>query len=169
MVTQARAALCFASMVRLRRFASIVEATTAAGYLREHGIRVEIVGHHTQDVQMAVHSLSRRSGPFELVLLDPSQREDAGLVLESFDTEPVLLEADWEAAAERMALSRLDPAACAIDCPRCGSAVGLQSGACPACAEPIDALRRVVELHGPEALADAWVEEGADEDEDDAR
>lgn len=153
-------------MHRLRRFISLVEANAAALYLREHGVETTVVGHHTADVQFAYQSVRRATGgAYELMLINPAQRADAELILESFDTEPVELAAGWEAVAERIDLARLDPETLAIACAACSAPLPLDDAveACPACAEPVDILQRLLDTHGPEALADAWIEDDSDE------
>jgi hypothetical protein len=153
-------------MLRLRRFASLIEANAAALYLREHGVEATVVGHLTADVQLAYHRVRNSAGGgYELMLIDPAQRADAELILDSFDTEPVELEAGWEAVAERIDLAQLDPDALAIVCAACSAALPLDDAveACPACAEPVDILQRLLDTHGPDALADAWIEDTDEE------
>lgn len=154
-------------MHRLARFVSVIEANALAAYLREHGIACEVVGHHVQDLALAYRYLRKGAGgPYELMLLDKAQRADAELVLESFESEPVELDPDWEHVAERLDLSLLDPEACAIACPACGSELSLDERitACPACAAPVDIIQRIVDTHGPDALADAIVEDPDDDE-----
>ncbi len=145
---------------------TLIEANSASLYLREHGVRATVVGHHVLDVSMGYQVLQKNSGgPYELMLIDPAQRADAELILDSFDTEPVELDADWEAIAERIDLARLDPDALAIVCAACSASLPLDDAveACPTCAEPVDILQRLLDTHGPDALADAWIEDDTDE------
>jgi len=88
------------------------------------------------------------------------------MILESFENEPVELDPGWEGVAERLDLSLLDPEACAIACSACGTSLPLDDSteACPACAAPVDIIQRLVDTHGPDALADAIVEEPQDEE-----
>jgi len=146
---------------------NMIEANAAALHLRRHDVPATVVGHHDFDVSMGYQVLQKiAGGPYELMLIDPEQQVDAERILESFEAEPVELAPDWERVAKHLDLSLLDPEACAITCPACGGDLPLdnQITACPDCAAPVDIIQRLVDTHGPDALADAIIEEPEDEE-----
>ncbi|MGP1346085.1 MAG: hypothetical protein ACTS3F_05375 [Phycisphaerales bacterium] len=147
----------------LRRYESGVDAEHAAMFLREHGIAAGVYGHGTAFART-------RSGlprpAVDLVLHDRSQREEAERLLGVLDASPIELQDDWERCAEPD-IAGLDLSGVPITCPACEAPLELDVNIveCAGCGLLIDAVERIIEQHGPDALADA-MPAPADPDDD---
>lgn len=137
-------------MIRLRRFASRIQAEHAAMFLRRNHINAIVVGDFVQSVWGV---LTPKMLQVELMLLDPDRREEAERLLDEFDQNPIELEPGWEEESQPE-LTGLDLSRFDLSCPGCGEdlsdldAVGL----CPNCSGEYDLLELIVARHGPEAL-----------------
>lgn len=136
----------------LTRFESLVQAESAARYLRENGILAKVMGHGDALGGLPL-TLSRHRGQFVLMIAARADEDAAKLLLEEFHSEPIELEARWEDEA-LPDLSQLDPDL-APPCPSCGRLLPLDSSLehCPGCGAAVDVLGLLVERHGPELIA----------------
>lgn len=137
-------------MIRLRRYASRLQAEHAAIFLRRHDVHAIVVGDYVNGILGAA---SPKMLQVELMLLEPAQRQLADELLEEFDSAPIELDADWERQAEPE-LHNVDLAGFDLRCAACSCDLdGLpQTGVCPECGGEYDFLALIVARHGPEAL-----------------
>jgi len=154
-------------MHRLRRYHRELAARQAASHLKAHGIPA-VVGNDTLNRTLGFTGFGLFSSGFDLYIAHKGLAERAEDLLAGFHEpaseadEPV----DWEAAM-RVDLSLLDSDRVRIDCGECRAPLPLDAElkSCPRCSSRVDPVERVVELHGPEALADAYAEHEPTEDE----
>lgn len=140
--------------MRLRLYDNLVRAQQTAQYLTQHGIAVKMF-----PLEDAGFARPR----FELVLATRRQRARAEEILGEYEQESMVPETDWEEQSVPD-LSRLDPNHCAVSCGACGASLphDLDMTQCPECKAPYDLVERILEVHGPDALLDAFDEEGVD-------
>lgn len=141
----------------LRRYVSEVAAEHAAMHLRAQGVAARVYGRGTAFTRAA---MGMPTPGVDLVLLVPEQAEAALTLLEEFESSTVELEEDWEAGAEPD-VTRLDLSRLPITCPACDAplTVDVNIVECGTCGTLTDAIERIVELHGPEALIEAELSE----------
>lgn len=137
-------------MIRLRRFASRLQAEHAAMFLRRNDINAIVVGDY---VQVSMGAATPKMLQVELMLLDADRRDEAEALLLEFDSEPIELDPDWETESQPE-LAGLDLSQFDLSCAFCGyDLAGLEeAGVCPECAAAYDHLGLIVARHGPEAL-----------------
>lgn len=143
-------------MIRLRRFASRLQAEHAAMFLRRHDINAVVVGDY---VEAILGTASPKMLQVELMLLDEDRKDEAESLLEEFDAEPIELEPDWEQETQPE-LTGLDLSAFDLTCASCGYDLrNLDStDVCPECGGEYDFLGMIVSRHGPEALEALYAE-----------
>jgi len=134
------------------RFRSPVHAVALRDYLMQNGVPAQVVGGNTD----AWVPWVRSSGPYEVVLGSKADAKLAAYLVEQFNSEP----AEYESGLDDQALpdlSRLDPEM-APPCAACGEILPLDATLerCPSCDAPVDVAERIVDLHGPEALAPCY-------------
>jgi Zn finger protein HypA/HybF involved in hydrogenase expression len=147
-------------MFRLRRYHRELAARQAASHLKAHGIPA-VVGNDTLNQTLGFTGIGLFWSGFDLYIAHEGLAERAERLLDGFHEpaseadEPV----DWDAAM-RVDLSLLDAERLRIDCGECSAPLPLDEllETCPRCSARVDPIERVVELHGPEALADAYAE-----------
>lgn len=141
-------------MIRLRRFASRLDAEHAAAFLRRRGAPVVVVGDYVNTMFGGL--VAPKMLQVELMLLDPGQRERAEALLTEFDSVPIELDPDWEDES-CAALAGADLSVCDLRCPNCRCELAVSSddperAVCPACGKEYDVLELIVARDGPEAL-----------------
>lgn len=144
-----------------REYDTAPQANSAARHLLEHGIVAGVVytSLRRRELEPGFGLGKPTIGAFRVLLANSSDRDDAALLLDAFDEDPVELDDGWEAQADAD-LSRLSPEL-APACPRCGAVLPL-SGAvssCPSCAAGVDVASLIADQHGPEVLAEIVDEE----------
>jgi Zn finger protein HypA/HybF involved in hydrogenase expression len=132
-------------MRTVTRYRDPITARQAASYLIAHGIVAQAVG---------------VTDPFnpgaDVEIADASLLEAARGLLEKFD----LLKPEYLQPLEDQAvpdLTRL-PSALAPTCPKCAAGLPLNAMIihCPGCGLAVNVVDRIVELHGPEAIATCY-------------
>lgn len=147
-------------MKRVRRYQSEFDAQRAAAHLRASGVAAAVVGQHTATMLGVANTLHAFFGN-DVVILIPSQLDQAAALLEELDATPAEPEEGWEDSAARPDLALLDESEYEIDCPSCREPAALDVSVerCAACGSAFDAVDRLVELHGPEALEGCYESE----------
>ncbi len=147
-------------MKRVRSFHSLLEARAAAAYLLEHAIAATVITNDSDAVALRnVTSRVTQGGAHDLYIASNDDHARSLELLEAFDREPADFTPEWEADAVPD-LSRLDPALLP-DCPSCARTLPADPflDACPSCSAEVDVGELIVARHGPDALADCYVDE----------
>jgi len=136
----------------LRTYPTSFQAHQAAAFLRGHGVPAVSLNQ--------ISSLIRPSS--SLSIPEWVSRAEAERLLEEYESQLPDLEPGWESQAIPD-LSVLDPRL-APPCGVCSQRLPLDPAvtACPSCGTAVDVVERIIETHGPEALASCypdWVDE----------
>jgi len=140
-------------MALIGRYRSAIEAQSAAGLLKSHGVIARVVGE--------TDALGGISGLH--LIVDDHDEAKARMVLRAFADEPVEPDEGWESQADR------DPtrlgAQFAPTCPGCGEVLPLDASisACGQCGQAVDVVGLIVDQFGPEALVEETGAEVSDE------
>jgi len=139
-----------------REYDTAAQANAAAKHLLEHGIVAGVVytSLRRREVEPGLLGVQRPTlGAFRVLLANSKDTDDATLLLDAFDEDPIELDDDWEEQAEAD-VTLLAPEH-APSCPECGLVLPLEPGltSCPACGATVDLAMLVAEQHGPEVLA----------------
>ena len=149
-------------MFRLRRYVSELAARQAADHLKYSGIPAVVHG-GTLANTLGIGASPFLASGYDVFIPDKRLAERAGGLLAAFeapaDADPTGVADAWASSIEPD-LSCLDPSRFAIDCSACRASLPLDASLqrCPSCGVAVDTVARVVELHGPEALEDAYPE-----------
>ncbi|GAB4387064.1 MAG: hypothetical protein Kow0022_18050 [Phycisphaerales bacterium] len=133
------------------RYHDHLPAQEAAFYLRSQGIHAGVAG-----------GLLSGHGPFSgaikgqyvVMVADRGMVDLAQDLLKALSVARIELPPAWEKETEPD-LSKLDPAL-VPPCPRCGGRIRPTDAMCRGCGLKVDVAALVVEVHGPEGLADCY-------------
>lgn len=140
--------------MRLRLYDNMVRAQQTADFLLRQGVAVRVFP------LIGAGFLRPR---FELILATRRQHARAEELLSEFESEALVPEENWEAHTHPD-LARLDPARCAVTCASCARELphDIECATCPSCGHAYDLVERILEVHGPDVLLDAFEDDGID-------
>lgn len=146
-------------MKKLRVYESFLTAQFAAEYLRAHGVPALAIAPLVMNEILVFKKHVMLSDVFVAPGVD---EQEAGRLLDEFDSSPPDLEEGWEELGAAPDLTRLDlsklPADVVPECPKCGTDLrGLgDEGECSGCGRSFDLVDLIVHAYGPEVLADCY-------------
>ena len=151
-------------MIRIRRYNSPVAAELAKTFLRRHGVEARVMGHYVTEF----HVPGMNKGGFELMLLSDDQKEQAEALLDEYDADEIHLDENWE--EETPDLSRL-PGGVEPTCSACNATLpaDVTLTECTQCKQPVSIVERLIDMYGPDVLADCFEAPEFDDDASEVR
>lgn len=144
-------------MVKVKRYASRLEAQQAAEYLSQHGVAARVVGDH---VHALLHAAAIPWFQVDLVIASRDDLDEARRLLAEYEALPPIDDGDdWE----RQALPDLGALGSEAEfaCPHCAHTLPPDAAldACPSCAADIDMLDIAVRTVGVDRMRACFEDE----------